>query len=82
MDGSAHALEGVEQHERGRASHGVARRGGAQGFERGLHIARPGMDEAVAGDGGFERFLEAGEIIGQDDGAQLGGADGPGAGAG
>ena len=51
----------------GGASDGVAAWGGAQGFEGGFDETRPCMDEAVAGDGGFEDFLEAREVVGEDD---------------
>ena len=68
VDGAAHALEGVEQHQRGWGTDGVSTRGGAQGFEGGFDEARPRVDEAVAGDSRFESVLEAGDVVGENDG--------------
>ena len=73
VDGAAHALEGVDQHEGGRAANGFATRSGAQEFEGRFDESRPGVDEAVAGDGRLDHFFEAMVVVGEGDGAQLGG---------
>ena len=76
VDGAAHALESVDQHEGGCAADGFAARIGAQGFEGGFDESRPRMDEAVAGDRRFDYFYEAMVGVGERDGAQLGGVRG------